>query len=301
MDGAVSVLSGETSHRGAATSRFLDAVAPALPLQRLALLRRLISAFVVVDVLLISNDVIGHAANPEFYRPTLLARLLHLPPVHAAGAWTLLVLIIGAGVLGTLGVLPRVTGWVLAAGFFVWMLYSQGYGYVSHDHLALMVAVAVLPTAGRAGLGDRGLSRPAGWALRCLQVAVVMTYFASVLAKTVIAGSPAAWANSAVFAFAIIRRGAPWVRWTLEVPWIFVPAQWALVVLETLSPLALFLRGRALYVLIAVFCAFHLATFIALGIHFLPTVVCWAAFLPLERLRRPRRRGGAGAQQATAA
>lgn len=271
--------------------RFLDAVAPAVPLRRLALLRRLISAFVVLDVLVISNDVIGHAENPQFFRPMLLARLLHLPPVDALGAWSLLVVILAAGALGALGVLPRLTGAVLAVAFFVWMLYSQGYGYVSHDHLALMVAVAVLPTAGPARLTDRDLSRPAGWALRAMQLGVVMTYFASVLAKTVIAGSPAIWANSAVFAFAIIRRGAPWVRWMLDVPWIFVPAQWGLIMLETISPLALFLRGRALYVLMGVFLAFHLATFVALGIHFLPTVVCWAAFLPLERIRWHRRRG----------
>ena len=32
------------------------------------------------------------------------------------------------------------------------------------------------------------------------------------------------------------------------------------------------------------FCLFHLMTYIALGIHFLPTVICWAAFLPLEKL-----------------
>ena len=29
---------------------------------------------------------------------------------------------------------------------------------------------------------------------------------------------------------------------------------------------------------------FHFMTFLALGIHFLPTVVCWAALFPLERL-----------------
>lgn len=269
-------------------TRLLDAFAPALPERRLALMRRLICAFVVLDVLVISNDVVQHAAAPEFFRPTLLTRLLHLPAVGEVGAWSLLVLLVAAGTLGALGLWPRITGWLVAGGFWVWMLYSQGYGYVSHDHLALMVAVAVLPTAGPASSRSPGLSRPAGWALRCVQVGVVLTYFASVISKSIIAGSPVTWANSAVFAFAIIRRGAPWVRWMLDVPWLFVPAQWALVILETISPLVLVLRGRRLYVMIGVYCAFHLATFIALGIHFLPTVVCWAAFLPLERIGRRR-------------
>jgi len=51
----------------------------------------------------------------------------------------------------------------------------------------------------------------------------------------------------------------------------------------------LWLRGRWLYLAIATFCGFHLLTFAALGIHFLPTVVCWAAFLPLERVAGARR------------
>lgn len=278
----------------------LDALAPALPLARLSVMRRLISAFVVFDVLLVSNDVIGHAANREYFRPTALARLLHLPAVTPVIGWSLLVVVLAAGVLGAAGRAPRASGAVLAVGFWIWMLYSQGYGYISHDHVALMVAVAVLPTAGRTPrrpAQESTLSRQAGWALRCIQIAVVLTYFYSVLEKSVISGSPATWANSAVFAFAFIRRGAPWVQWMLDAPWLFRPAQWGLIALETISPLALFLRGRKLYVLMGVFLAFHLATFVTLGIHFLPTVVCWAAFLPLERIsarlrrRRARRHG----------
>lgn len=301
MSAAISTDTSTAPAARRATGRLLDVLAPALPLARLAVMRRLISTFVVFDVLLVSNDVIGHAANPEYFRPTALTRLLHLPAVTPALGWGLLVVVLASGALGALGRAPRASGGVLAVSFWIWMLYSQGYGYISHDHVALMVAVAVLPTAGIArtradgveGAGgadgadgaDAGvLSRQAGWALRCIQIAVVLTYFYSVLEKSVISGSPATWANSAVFAFAFIRRGAPWVQWMLDAPWLFRPAQWALIVLETISPLALFLRGRKLYALIGVFLVFHLATFVALGIHFLPTVACWAAFLPLERI-----------------
>ncbi|GAB2548270.1 hypothetical protein [Brachybacterium huguangmaarense] len=266
-----------------------DAVAPVLPERRVAILRRIIAAFVVIDVLAISNDVLAHAHTPEFYRPMMLARLLHLPAVTTPIAATLLAVIVVAGILGALGRAARATGWALAVAFWIWMAYSQGYGYVSHDHLALMVAVAVLPMAGPCRTDLGAASRFAGWSLRAIQLAVVATYFLSVVSKTVISGSPITWANSAVFAFAFIRRGAPWVRWMLDHPWLFVPAQWTLLALETLSPLALVLRGRALSVLIGIFAAFHLATFVALGIHFLPTVVCWAAFLPLETMGRGRR------------
>lgn len=263
-----------------------DWLLPPMPLARLARLRTIIYLFVLIDVLAISHDVISHGSGPELYRPLLLARVLHLPPVSVPVAWVLLVVIILAAVLAALGIAQRISGTVVALAFGTWMLYSQGYGYVSHDHLALMIATLVLPTAGIATHRDRGTSAAAGWAIRTVQLAVVATYFLSVLAKGVESGSPIAWANSAVFAFAFIRRGSPLVTWMLELPWLFRPAQWALLLLELATPLALFLRGRALYAMVGVFLAFHTATFLALGIHFLPTVICWAAFLPLERWHR---------------
>lgn len=290
-----------------------DLLAPAWPERRVAILRRVIAAFVAVDVLWFSGDVRGHAASAEFYRPTLLARLLHLPPVTSGTALALLAVVLATAACGVAGIRPRLTGAVMGAAFWIWMLYSQGYGYVRHDHLALMVAVAVLPTAGPCPARSPGRSRRAGWALRCIQLAVVLTYAYSVLSKTVISGSPWAWANSAVFAFAIIRRGTPWAHLLLQVPWLLVPAQWGVILMETLSPLALFLRGRALYLMVGLYLTFHLVTLLLLGIHFLPTVVCWAAFLPLERWGRHARRtpenpsattragAGAAAQEARAA
>lgn len=275
--------------RAAMRRRLLDAVAPALPSRRADLMRRLISAFVVFDVLVITPDVLSNAHTPEFYRPVALAELLSLGPVSPDGAGILLGVVLASAVAGALGIWPRLSGAVMALGFWVWMLYSQGYGYVSHDHMALMVAVAVLATVGPAARSPLEVSSAAGWALRCIQVAVVLTYFYSVVSKTLIAGSPWAWADSAVFAFAFLRRGNPWMSWLLyDAPWLLRPAQWTLIILETLSPLALVLRGRALYVMVGIFCAFHAATFVALGIHFLPTVICWAAFLPLERIIPPR-------------
>jgi len=261
---------------------------PALPASRVAALRAIVAVFVLVDIVVIDGDVPGHAANAEYFRPMLLARLLHLPPVTEAGAHVLQTVIVLGCVLGLLGWRPRRTGAVVGVAFGVWMLYSNSYGYIAHDHLALMVAVWVLPSVPAASWRDDTPSEAAGWALRCIQLAVVATYFLSVLAKILASGSVAAWADSAILAWAIIRRGTPWAAWLLHVPWVFVPAQWAAVAMELSSPLALFLRGRALYVLIAVFLGFHLSTFLLLGIHVLPTAVCWAAFVPVERLRDTR-------------
>jgi hypothetical protein len=63
---------------------------------------------------------------------------------------------------------------------------------------------------------------------------------------------------------------------------------------EFLSPIALFVKGKWLYGVVVFFCLFHLLTYLALGIHFLPTVICWAAFLPLEKLV-PKRFAGSSA------
>jgi hypothetical protein len=149
--------------------------------------------------------------------------------------------------------------------------------------------------------------------MRTVAVATVITYFGSAFNKWVRAGSPWAWANGSVFTWAILRRGSQWVRWTLEYPFVLVVGQWFLLAAEFLSPAVLWLRGRWLLAAVSFFLLFHLATFLALGIHFLPTVVCWLAFFPLERgvpwlrrvgqripLLRGRLSGSSATEQATA-
>ncbi|WP_232820138.1 hypothetical protein [Brachybacterium sp. YJGR34] len=273
---------------------------PALPLARVQVMRVIVYAMVALDVLTLSSDVLSHARNPGYYAPVLFARWLHLPAVTPLVAYTLLALILGGCAVALAGRRPRAAGAVVAVAFTLWMLYSNSYGYVAHDHLALMVAVAVLPTVplprtdGR-GDGPDASSEAAGWALRAIQIAVVCTYFFSVIPKILYSGSLAAWGNSAILTWASIRRGSVVAHWLVEtMPWIFVPAQWAGLALELLSPVVLLLRGRALYVAVALYLGFHLATLVLLGIHFLPTVVCWAAFLPLERLPVALRRRVSG-------
>jgi hypothetical protein len=51
--------------------------------------------------------------------------------------------------------------------------------------------------------------------------------------------------------------------------------------MEALTPVLLFLRGRALA--LGVLLSFHLMTYLTIGIHFLPTILCLLAFVPLER------------------
>lgn len=274
-----------TPTEAAPTNPFLRWFMPEVPLARVAVFRVFIYLFIIIDVLTISGDVIAHGWTPEFYQPLWLARFLHIPAVSVLGAQILLTLIIVFSLLAAAGILQRLSGWAVALSFGAWMFYTQGYGYVAHDHMALVVAAFVLPTVGMARFRDVGTaSARAGWALRVVQIAVVLTYFYSVLMKWIASGNITHWANGAVIIWALMRRGAEWSKPFLEMPGLLIAAQWATLVFEFLSPVVLFLKGKWLYGAVAFFFLFHLMTYLALGIHFLPTVICWAAFLPLEKL-----------------
>ncbi|HEU4541102.1 MAG TPA: hypothetical protein VFR23_08235 [Jiangellaceae bacterium] len=264
--------------------RVIDWWITPIPLARIAFLRIAVYLFLIYDVLRLSNDVIPQGYAPELYDPTFLARFFQLPaPTPEVGQALRVIIVVGTIIVAS-GRLPRIGGWIVAAAFQVWLLYSIGFGYVYHDHMALAIACWVLPTVGRAGFHDQRESEAAGWAIRCIQLAVVLTYFGSAFMKWIRAGSPITWANSSVFTWAIMRRGSDLARWTLEQPMILRAVQWLIILAEFASPIVLFLRGRLLAFAIVFFLSFHLMTFLALGIHFLPTVICWLAFMPLERL-----------------
>lgn len=258
-----------------------------VPLARVAVLRVAIYLFLIYDVLALTNDVIPHGYAPDLYQPTLIGRLLPFPTPSPGVGWLLLVTIIVGSLVAATGLLPRLAGGVVAVAYLAWMVNSQGFAYVSHDHLALIIATWVLPTVGRARFTDLRPSEAGGWALRAIQVATVATYVGSAVNKVARTGSPWAWANGAVFTWAIMRRGSELITWTLEYPWVLRLSQWGLLVAEFLSPVVFWLRGKWLAFAIGFFLAFHLATYLSLGIHFLPTVICWAAFAPLERLAPP--------------
>ena len=264
------------------------ALAPAAPLRRIALLRIVIAGFTVADTQWIVNDVIPHATGPQnLYSPLVLRDLLHLPTPNLPYAWALQAVIVVAALVVASGRAPRLAGFALAAAFTDWVSIGMSYNKVDHDHFALVVALWALATVGPARRDDRTPSEAAGWALTCIQVAVVATYFLSAWAK--FRFGTVQWANGAVFAWAIVRRGTALGDELLRFPALLRGLQWSLLVLELASPLLLLLRHRWRWLAVLGFAGFHLTTYAILKIHFLPLVVCLLAFLPLERLRFPRR------------
>jgi hypothetical protein len=261
-----------------------------VPRARIAAFRLLVYAFLPLDVLVLRPWGAAHGyVDPELYRPLLIGRLLPLPTptpalVHVLQygmvvmAATLLVLIIRERA-------PRLQTW-LGAGVFLfyleWMVVSFSYGKVDHDRFAFLVALAVLPTAGRAGLRDMTPSPAAGWAMRMVQVGVVATYFLAAIAKVRFGGW--GWVNSTTIARAVIRRGTMLADPLLNMPWTLQLSQWFILTLEFASPILLFVRPKVQQYVVAFLVAFHVMTFLMIRIIFMPHVVCLAAFLPLERV-----------------
>jgi hypothetical protein len=262
---------------------------PPVALGRIAALRVLAYLFVPLDVLVTTSWVVHHGDVPGvLHRPVRLARLLDLPTPTPGLVGGLRTVLLAAAVVAALAAitgatrLVRVAGVVAAGAYLWWMLIAMSYGKVDHDRFAYLVLLAVLPTVGAARLGQQDPVPSAGWAVRLVQVSAVATYFLAAWAKIRFGGW--GWVNGATFSRAVIRRGTMWSDWTLQVPWLLRAAQWAMVVGELLSPVVLFVRERVQVRIVVGLIAFHVVTYAALRIVFLPHLVALAAFLPLERL-----------------
>lgn len=269
-----------------------------VPGSRVAWVRVFVYLFIPYDILFLTQGVLGNAKLPaDLYQPVYAARLLHLPTPTSALAEALnWVLLIGAPLAAT-GRLPRLTGGIVAVAFTWWQLINMSYGKVDHDHFALLAAVWVLPTAGRARFRDDTPSEAAAWTLRCMQVAAISTYALAAWGK--VRESGWSWASGATFYWAIERRGTPLGRWFLDHPDLLRFGQWVIFLAELCSPVILFLRRWWLAAALAFWLGFHLFTYLCIGIHFLPTVVCLTAFAPWEKARawvaaRTARRTGEG-------
>src|SRR5512133_2144962 len=275
---------------------------PVVPESRVAILRTVLYLFLIVDIHLVVRDPIPLSRQPELYQPLLIERLFHLPAPSLPLTITLYLILIVGSLLAAANVLPRLAGAVVAAAFTWWIAIGMSYGKVDHDHLAFVVALWVLPTVGVIADRWRSVERSAqaGWALKCIQIGVVATYFLSALTKIRSGGwSLTSWPDSSILLLAIIRRPHGLGQFLMPYPGLLHIMQWLSFTAELTSIVVLWLRGRALLAAAIFWMGFHLFTTAILYIHFAPTAICWLAFAPLERfgpwLRRVKasRREGA--------
>ena len=261
---------------------------PKIALARIAWLRTILYLFVILDMHAFVRDTRLKGESPGLYQPLYLARLFELPTPTVAITTTLYYVLIVACLVAATNRFPRIAGWVVAPAFTWWVLIGMSDGKVDHDHLALVIALWVLPTVAQSRKGspwaDQTRSEAAGWAIRCVQICVIATYFLSAIAKLRSAGWALTWPGSAILTWAIVRRPHPVGEWLLHHPWMLHVMQWIGIIGEFLSPVVLWLKGRWQLLGALFFIGFHVANTAILLIHFLPTVVCWLAFAPMERI-----------------
>ncbi|MHA3703053.1 HTTM domain-containing protein [Jatrophihabitans sp. YIM 134969] len=262
-----------------------------VPLGRIAAFRVLVYLFVPVDVALGQSWVRGHVAQgSELYQPLRVSQLLHLPTPTTASVTVVLVALLVSALVAATGRLPRTSGTAVAVLYLLWMLVAMSYGKVDHDRVAYLVCLAVLPTVGRARSGDATRSAAAGWALRSVQVAVVLTYFFSSWAKLRFGGWN--WATGAILERALLRRSTPLSGWLIDHTTLLQAMQWAMITAEFCSPLLLLLArtDRARIVVAVLLWGFHISVFAGVTIIFLPHCIAIASFVPMERVAPAVRR-----------
>lgn len=190
---------------------------PRVPRARAAWVRVLLGSVALLDALLLLRAPLHRSGTPQFYDPVVLADLLRLPPPTLATALVVLVGI-AVGLVGlVVGATARAPAWVehvggvlLAGCYLVWCLWGMSFGYVAHDHMAIVVGCLLLVTAGTCRYADPAPSEAAGWALRMIQILTVATYTGSVLSKAVMNdGDLVRWATSGTLAWAFLRRPNP--------------------------------------------------------------------------------------------
>jgi hypothetical protein len=256
----------------------------AVPKGRVAAFRTVIYLFVALDPVWFTPWVRLHAAIPgAFYQPLFVGRLLHLPTPTPTLVTTIFWLLIPLALLAATGRAPRLLGWAVFALYFEWMIIAMSYGKVDHDRFGLLVALAVLPTAGPARHGDADATERGGWALRITQLSVVATYFFSSWAKLRFGG--VGWLTSATLERAIIRRGTALTDLLTSSHWILVAAQFGIVAFELSSPVVFFVNQRWRDRIVAFFYSFHVMVFATITISFAPHLAAMTSFLPLEKLR----------------
>jgi hypothetical protein len=261
-----------------------------VPLARIAVFRVIAYLFIPIDVLVTTSWVRAHAEVPtEWYAPLLIGRLLHLPtPTHTVVLVVQWALVIAALAAAT-GRAPRLLGFAVFLLYAEWMVIAMSYGKVDHDRIAFLVALAVLPTIGRARFRDRRSSESAGFAMAAVLVAVMLTYFLAAWAKIRFGGWD--WPTGATLTRAVVRRGTALSDWTLDVPYLLPAAQWVMIAFELASPLILLVRSdRARIGLVLFLLGFHVMVYAGVGIIFLPHCIAILSILPWERLATLRRR-----------
>lgn len=302
-------------------SRVADAWFAPAPAARLGLLRFVVGAFLVVNLLARRSEVAGIAAtDPAFWKPVGIARLLDGPvPVGVFAVFQDAT--IGLCALFALGLAWRIVGPLAAAAFWAWATYRLSWGAIAHDlHVVTLHVLALVFTPASAAFSlDAALARrfagwptwapgPVagsahyGWPLRLLSTITVLTYALAGYAKI---GTKAGigWARGEnllgqIAYTALVRRvyepDRPAALWEVvfDHKWVMSAAAGLTLVLELFAPIAL-LGGWVTRVWIVGILGMHAGIAVLMGITF-PYQTYGLALLSFVAIERvlPRRLHG---------
>src|SRR5687768_4714391 len=175
---------------------------------RVAWLRTFLYGFIWLDVFVLRPWVREHGDVPGIlYKPLLIGDVLHLPTPTQTFTTSVMVLLLACAAICATGRSPRVLGTFVAFLYLEWMVIAFSYGKVDHDRFGFLVALFVLPTVGAARHDDQTADPRAGWAVRCIQLGAVATYFLAVVAKARFGHGLLTWMNSTTLLRAVVRRG----------------------------------------------------------------------------------------------
>lgn len=255
---------------------------PAVPRNRIAMMRLFAYVFALVDVFWLDAWAEMHGRlDAALYAPLRIGRILPIPvpsdPVIFMTKWSLGV----AAVVALAGRAQRIAGAVVAVCFLNWAIIAMSYGKVDHDRFAFLVLLFLLPTMGKVGFRDRTPDPAAGWVLRMVQIGVVATYVLAAVAKVRFGGW--GWVNSATLLRAVLRRGTGLGDWFGLHPEFLHVFQYVMLFAE-FAAIVLLIDGRWRRWGVYLAYSFHLVTYATLTIAFYPHLVAMLAFLETDRV-----------------
>lgn len=281
----------------------------AVPATRLAATRIIIGLFGLLYVLLRIGHFASVANLPERdFKPVGVISVL-AAPLPGALLYALIALTLVTGAAFVAGYRFRVVGPLYALCLLALTSYRNSWGMLFHvEHLLVLhtLVLAVSPVAGQWSFDARrkpGPSWQSGWPLRLLCLLTVATYVVAGVAKLKSAGL--AWSVGDVLrehiAYDALRKqelggaGSPLGPLAVGITWMFPPLAALTLVIELLSPIALF-GNKIGRIWCAAAWSFHVGVLLLMGIFF-PYPLLGVAYVPFFDAEKPierwlRRRGG---------
>ena len=276
-------------------------VCPAMPAERLAMLRILVGAYGVIYLLARVGALWGVTRYPAGqFKPVGLSMLLDAP---MAPAWVAIGIVVAllSGVAFTAGWRFRITGPLYAAAMLWVLSYRNSWGMPFHTENLLVLHTVVLaagPSAAAWSLDARGRPGPEpdarfGWVVVLMCWATALTYFVAGWAK--LAHSGFGWVTSDTLrnfiAYDNIRKaelGAGYSTlgtWMVAHAWVFPPLAGISLTVELLAPLSILHRRLGMLWAAAAW-SFHVGVLALMYIlfHYPIIGVAYASYFPVEKI-----------------